>query len=67
MADANPDPSDKKTVEVFDSFEDARDAQRQAHLAMTPLERLALVEKLRAAAFPYESRPSFQGTIEIIQ
>ncbi len=59
------------TMEVFNSFAEADEADRKYWRAKTPLERMQALERIRGMAWGYnpdaESRPQFQRVVEIVE
>jgi hypothetical protein len=59
------------TMEVFNSFAEADEADRKYWRAKTPLERMQALEKIRGMAWGYDpdakSRPKFQRVVEIVE
>ena len=56
-------------VRVFDSFEEAKDAERRDRLAMTGEERLRITEYLRAQYYGYAEsgiEPRLERTLEVL-
>jgi hypothetical protein len=59
------------TMEVFNSFAEADEADRKFWRAKTPLERMQALERIRGIAWGYDSdakaRPQFQKVVEIVE
>jgi len=58
-------------LEIFDSFEEADEADRKYWLSKTPVERMQALERIRGMAWGYgsdaKSRPQFQRVVEIVE
>ena len=62
------DTSTTPTFEVFDSFEDADQKQKEEWWAMTPYDRLVLLEQLRMQMYEDpENPPRLQRSFEVLQ
>jgi len=59
------------TMEVFNSFAEADEADRKYWRAKTPLERMQALERIRGMAWGYDpdakSRPKFQRVVEVVE
>jgi hypothetical protein len=59
------------TLEIFDSFAEADQADREYWLSRTPLQRMESLERIRGLAWGYDpdakSRPEFQRIVEIVE
>lgn len=59
--------AEKPNIQTFSSFEEADEAERRERWAMTPLERLAIVEKLRSYQYPNGIAPRLQRVLETVK
>lgn len=59
---------DRGAIQIFDSFEEADEADRRERWAMTPAERLIALELLRSYTYPRgEPAPRLQRIFESIE
>ena len=58
-------------LEIFDSFEEADEADRQYWRSKSPVERMESLERIRGIAWGYDSdaksRPQFQRVVEVVE
>ena len=56
-----------RQLQVFTSFEDADRATREERWAMTPMQRLAILEQLRRDRYPNGNPPGFERVLEVAE
>ncbi len=58
----------ENSIQVFDSFEAAEEAERRERWALTPTQRLEILERLRAQQYSDgETAPRLQRLLEIVR
>ena len=57
---------DRGAIQIFDSFEDADEADRRERWAMTPGERLIALELLRSYHYPSGEIPRLERIFESV-
>lgn len=58
---------DRSQIQVFDSFEDSKRAEREYWLSCTPEERLTALEMLRQSIFGYDGNErGLRGFFEVV-